>query len=74
MNARLRSQDRDSATRLTPTPEGMSIERIVREWDWLREAMPEAEASRQRYADLYDFAPRWATSRSTATDAFATSI
>src|SRR5438552_17801137 len=27
------------------------------EWSWLREAMPEAEASRERYADLYDFAP-----------------
>ena len=35
----------------------MSLERIRKEWSWLREAMPEAEASRERYADLYDFAP-----------------
>jgi len=34
-----------------------SLKQIRQEWSWLREAMPEAEASRERYADLYDFAP-----------------
>lgn len=31
--------------------------RIRQEWRWLREAVPEIEAARHRYADLYDFAP-----------------
>jgi PAS domain S-box-containing protein len=35
----------------------LSLEQIQQEWGWLREAMPEAEASRERYADLYDYAP-----------------
>jgi PAS domain S-box-containing protein len=43
--------------RLSPENRRLSLDQIRQEWSWLREAMPEAEASRERYADLYDFAP-----------------
>ena len=43
--------------RLSAERRRLSLEQIRQEWSWLREAMPEAEASRERYVDLYDFAP-----------------
>ena len=33
------------------------VKQIRREWKWLREPMPETEASLKRYTDLYEFAP-----------------
>ncbi|HYV32635.1 MAG TPA: PAS domain-containing protein [Candidatus Binatia bacterium] len=47
----------DHRVRRSAERRGLSLEQMRQEWRWLREAMPEAEASRERYADLYDFAP-----------------
>jgi len=54
---RANSKRSDHSVRLSAERRGLSLEQMRQEWSWLREAMPEAEASRERYADLYDFAP-----------------
>jgi PAS domain S-box-containing protein len=57
MKRRAISTLRKHEERLSPESRRLSLDKIRQEWSWLREAMPEAEASRERYADLYDFAP-----------------
>ncbi len=57
MKRRANSKRSDHSVRLSAERRGLSLEQMRQEWSWLREAMPEAEASRERYADLYDFAP-----------------
>jgi PAS domain S-box-containing protein len=47
----------DYPVRLLADRRRLSFEQIRQEWSWLLEAIPETEASRERYADLYDFAP-----------------